>query len=583
MKLFISYAHADKPIVQLEIVKLLSDAQHDVWYDHNLLPGETWEEEINRELKSADIFIAVLSPDSVASKWCNYELTLAINLRKPIIPILLRKTPIPDSITSIQYVDFSQNKDKDEAKAKLLGGLNPLFLKSPGQYSNDNDTKRRRLEAAMPQKIASKVKTELWVKIPLEHSEGLKSQLPTRVSFGDLIRKRDIRSDSFPITFKRDPDNRNLLPLTVCLEAISDEFDITSILGEEPECAGSQVPLELHPDFDTRTVIFQLTPKENIRFGKAYVNIVLYKDGRTVANVSATTEVVRKLQEKVFPVWRLFVAPLFIVLNMPTPALGQAVPIANDGMLPLPPFPTEPSPHEIKTYSKPSDNKSAGILFESVLVTSVVIFTAFILMLASSSTQNFAPAIPTPSPTSSPTATIIPPPSPTPVEMLNTSAKVNIGCNNILPNQINFISGRKYWLTQVEQNGNYTLQAKIHSDTKSDFSILFSLNSRNIFAFETNYSGNFVDISASFVDALGLPSTLPTEENTLITFIDEELVINTLVMDGNYSFAVNDKILDGGFEFLPRGGDLFMQLSYTNRSSSDSSVQISDILFCSYE
>lgn len=107
MKIFVSYARVDKPCC-LRVIDTLS--AHDVWYDQRLYAGQDWWKEILRRLDWCEVFIYLLSPDSVASLYCRRELEIALRLQRDIIPALInRETALPESIKAWQYVDLCDN------------------------------------------------------------------------------------------------------------------------------------------------------------------------------------------------------------------------------------------------------------------------------------------------------------------------------------------------------------------------------------------------------------------------------------------------------------------------------------------
>ena len=106
MKIFVSYARVDKPYC-IRIIETLH--AHDVWYDQRLYAGQDWWKEILRRLDWCEVFIYLLSPDSVASLYCRRELEIARRLRRHIIPVLINKdTVLPDKMRDWQYVDLSE-------------------------------------------------------------------------------------------------------------------------------------------------------------------------------------------------------------------------------------------------------------------------------------------------------------------------------------------------------------------------------------------------------------------------------------------------------------------------------------------
>ncbi|GAB4422064.1 MAG: hypothetical protein Kow00106_19190 [Anaerolineae bacterium] len=130
MRLFISYSHADKPLVT-EIAKLFIEAGYEVWFDHRLLPGESWKEILSQEISQSDVFVYALSPESVNSQWCQWEYATAAKLGKRILPILLQKnTPLPEELKQYQYADFSDTLDATSV-ARLMGGLARMAVSIP--------------------------------------------------------------------------------------------------------------------------------------------------------------------------------------------------------------------------------------------------------------------------------------------------------------------------------------------------------------------------------------------------------------------------------------------------------------------
>ncbi len=105
MKIFVSYARVDKPYC-VRIIETLH--VHDVWYDQRLYAGQDWWKEILRRLDWCDLFIYLLSPDSVDSLYCRQELEIARRLNRNIIPALInRGTALPDNMKDLQYVDLT--------------------------------------------------------------------------------------------------------------------------------------------------------------------------------------------------------------------------------------------------------------------------------------------------------------------------------------------------------------------------------------------------------------------------------------------------------------------------------------------
>jgi len=87
-----------------------------------LSAGEDWEPKLRDEIAQSDVFMVLLSPASLASKWVLHELGAAWALKKPIIPVLTRpesSVRIPVELPGRTPVDLN-SLDSPEALAQLL-------------------------------------------------------------------------------------------------------------------------------------------------------------------------------------------------------------------------------------------------------------------------------------------------------------------------------------------------------------------------------------------------------------------------------------------------------------------------------
>lgn len=109
MKAFISYSHADSAMLDklhTHLAQLTRENLLSSWADREIIAGGVLNSEILRNLESSDLFIALLSPDYIASKYC-YEKEFTIALDKVIkneiiiVPIIIepcdwKSTPFKD-------------------------------------------------------------------------------------------------------------------------------------------------------------------------------------------------------------------------------------------------------------------------------------------------------------------------------------------------------------------------------------------------------------------------------------------------------------------------------------------------------
>lgn len=117
MKLFISYARVDKAYC-VQIAETLNI--HATWFDQRLYAGQHWWREILMRLDWCEGFVYLLSPESIASEYCQKEYKIARDSGKHIIPVLIRAgTPLPPELDELQYVDFTQGLTADVVKNLL--------------------------------------------------------------------------------------------------------------------------------------------------------------------------------------------------------------------------------------------------------------------------------------------------------------------------------------------------------------------------------------------------------------------------------------------------------------------------------
>jgi hypothetical protein len=110
MRLFVSYARVDMPLCK-QIAERLEDV-HEVWYDKRLFAGQNWWNEIKNRLDWCDGFVFLLSPEAIASEYCQEELRIAQQSNKHIFPVLIQaRTPIPSNLSHIHYADLSQGME----------------------------------------------------------------------------------------------------------------------------------------------------------------------------------------------------------------------------------------------------------------------------------------------------------------------------------------------------------------------------------------------------------------------------------------------------------------------------------------
>jgi tetratricopeptide (TPR) repeat protein len=100
IKLFYCYAREDEALrdeLHVNLAGLRRQYRLTNWHDRKILPGEKWEEAIDRHLSTADVILLLISPYFVDSDYCyGKEMQRALERHHAgdccVIPILLRPT-----------------------------------------------------------------------------------------------------------------------------------------------------------------------------------------------------------------------------------------------------------------------------------------------------------------------------------------------------------------------------------------------------------------------------------------------------------------------------------------------------------
>jgi hypothetical protein len=114
LKVFLCHASGDKPAVERFYNTLVNDGI-DAWLDKkNLIPGQNWQYEIPKAVKSSDVVIVFLSSLSVTKEgFVQKEIRIALDTadEKPegtifIIPARLENCEVPERLARFQWVDL---------------------------------------------------------------------------------------------------------------------------------------------------------------------------------------------------------------------------------------------------------------------------------------------------------------------------------------------------------------------------------------------------------------------------------------------------------------------------------------------
>lgn len=98
VKIFVCYAHKDEELLnnlKAHLKPLMKQGLIEVWNDRDISAGTEWEQEIDKQLNTAQIILLLISPDFIASDYCyGKEMKRAIVRHDRgdarVIPVILR-------------------------------------------------------------------------------------------------------------------------------------------------------------------------------------------------------------------------------------------------------------------------------------------------------------------------------------------------------------------------------------------------------------------------------------------------------------------------------------------------------------
>jgi TIR domain-containing protein len=132
LRVFLCHSSSDKPIVR-ELFKRLRADGIDAWLDEeNILPGQDWQQEINKALAASDVIVVCLSNESISKKgYVQKEIKDILDAvdQQPdgtifLIPCKLEECNVPDQLKGKQWVNYFEERGYD----RLM-----LALKARGQ------------------------------------------------------------------------------------------------------------------------------------------------------------------------------------------------------------------------------------------------------------------------------------------------------------------------------------------------------------------------------------------------------------------------------------------------------------------
>ena len=120
--LFFSYCHQDAALAHPVLQRLMQEG-YRIWYDDGLHPGDDWPEVIADHLSRSTGVLAAIGAGAVDSHNCRNEITLALELHKPLAAVILTEMTLSLGmqllLSASHYVKQYEYTQQEQFYAKL--------------------------------------------------------------------------------------------------------------------------------------------------------------------------------------------------------------------------------------------------------------------------------------------------------------------------------------------------------------------------------------------------------------------------------------------------------------------------------
>ncbi|MDX7951144.1 TIR domain-containing protein [Lichenihabitans sp. Uapishka_5] len=196
VRLFVSYSHKDEAF-RVKLKTHLAALERDglgVFYDGDITPGKALDAEIMRKLKGATIFIALASPDYLASRYCfmteyQYALRRAARGTMHVVVAILR--PCQWKHTRMGHYkslpvdgkEVTRWANRDAAFEDIVNGLRRVIAEAKaGDQATSQKAITRASSPRQRQTILKPSKSTSAKASPAKQSSSTKTLNPSKVS-----------------------------------------------------------------------------------------------------------------------------------------------------------------------------------------------------------------------------------------------------------------------------------------------------------------------------------------------------------------------------------------------------------------
>ena len=116
-KLFVSYSRKDSENVERLFTALGHDEDFTIFRDtDDILPTEEWKSRLKVLIKASDTLLFALTPNSITSEVCRWELEYAESFNKRIIPVVIEDIDgdVPEIVSKLNYIFLTESEVFDK-------------------------------------------------------------------------------------------------------------------------------------------------------------------------------------------------------------------------------------------------------------------------------------------------------------------------------------------------------------------------------------------------------------------------------------------------------------------------------------
>ncbi len=125
-RVFISYSRKDSAAAEC-LVDDLKKRGFEAYLDKkDIAPGEPWQERLGRLIVDADSVVFLISPDSMESKICSWEVDEAERLAKRVLPVVIRvasQEAVPGRLRRLNWIFLDEGHDRRTELGRLVSAL----------------------------------------------------------------------------------------------------------------------------------------------------------------------------------------------------------------------------------------------------------------------------------------------------------------------------------------------------------------------------------------------------------------------------------------------------------------------------